>query len=319
MSNQPAIPNLIKRERPVLVQHTGSRAPRFPALPASVLLSAFLLLAAAGAGTGIAASQLDALQAVLHAEDFHTRQQAASQIGHNLALDAEAIEALIGLLELPSIPDLDSSETVALKDIVCTVLENQTLYPAQLPDRLIAMFHDTRHAAAWRDYCIQHLNTACNKIPADQRPRIYEIFWQATAETGSTIAGTALIALADHRADPAISLEEVQHKAVHIATDPAASSASRLTAIQIAAELGDPRVLPTARNLARDPSAERPLRLSAIAAIGILGTREDLPLLQELSSASGHVPGVAARTAHTKLQARYPKTGNETKTLHHNL
>ncbi len=278
-----------------------------------VLVCAALLTGASRSAADQPVVRATALQTVLDdSAGFHARHETAARLPRNL--ERHDVSALIALLERHSHPSLAHDELLALKDVVASALAAQASYPGELPARLTAMFRDTRHTVAWRDYCIQHLNTACTKIPATERPAIYEVFWEATAETDSTIAGTALIALADHRADSAIPGERLRDSAYHIGADSAAAPAARLTAIQIAAELGDPRILPTARQLARNPATERPLRLSAIAAIGAVGTPEDLPLLRELAAAPGIMPGIAAKAALEKLQSRH--TGPQTSIDH---
>jgi len=286
---------MISLQNPTTPKVGRARRERRPSRVLSGLAPLAALLLAAAAQPLPAAPPQDALQTVLAGEDFHARQEAAARLGRNL--DAPAVDALIALLEQHTIPALDHDETIALKDAVCTALETQTEYPAKLPAKLIAMYRDKRHAHAWRDYCIQHLNTACTRIAPDQKPAAYKTFWAATAEIDSTIAGTALIALADHRQDPRVDSRKLAQTAARIAADTQASSAARTTALQIAAELGEKQVLPVARQLAETASAERPLRLSAIAALGALGSPEDITLLQHYASGNDRLLQTAAKAA----------------------
>jgi len=292
--------------RQVLAALNGAtrRAVKSPLIPRQTpilhLLAALLLCTPCTSLANPAAPPQPPLQTVLDdAADFHARQEAAARLGRTLT--PPDIDALITLLEQHTLPALDHDETIAFKDAVCTALDTQTAYPAKLPAKLIAMYHDKRHATAWRDYCIQHLNTACTRIAPDQKPAAYKTFWAATAETDSTIAGTALIALADHRQDSRVDARKLAQTAARIVADPQASSAARTTALQIAAELGEKQILPTARELASSHTAERPLRLSAIAAIGALGTPDDIPLLERYAQGNDHLLSSAAKPALQKL------------------
>jgi len=206
-------------------------------------------------------------------------------------------------LEARSAPGLTASELLALKDSVCSVLENQSVYPVELPARLTAMYRDPTHAVGWRDYCIQHLSTACRKVPAAERPAIVGVFKEAARETQSTIAGTALIALRDHQAVAPDIREFLAGRSREIAADGGAHDASRITALQISAGLGDRRVLPPIRALLQDATAGRPLRLAAVAALGTLGGTEDLHLLEPLADGSDRMFRRAAEAAIAKIGA----------------
>lgn len=290
---------MISLQNPTTPKVGRARRARRPSHVLTGLAPLAALLLAAAAQPLPAAPPQDALQTVLAGEDFHARQEAAARLGRSL--DAPAVDALITLLELHTLPALDHDETIAIKDAVCTALDTQTAYPAKLPAKLIAMYRDKRHATAWRDYCIQHLNTACTRIAPEQKPAAYKTFWAATAETDSTIAGTALIALADHRQDPRVDARKLAQTAARIVADAKASSAARTTALQIAAELGEKQILPVARQLAASHTAERPLRLSAIAAIGTLGNPDDIPLLERYAQGNDHLLSTAAKPALQKL------------------
>lgn len=232
---------------------------------------------------------------------FHERQKAASSLGRRLP--PEAVGELMDFLGVYKDARLESSELLALKDCICSALENQSVYPAELPGRLTAMYRDPAHAVGWRDYCIQHLSTACRKIPADQRPAIIDVFKEAVKERQSTIAGTALIALRDNQAAVPGIRELLANHAREIAADSQSVAASRVTALQISAGLGDKRVLPAIRMLVQDSVTERPLRLAAVAALGTLGGTEDLPVLEPLASGSDRMFKRAAATAIAKIEA----------------
>jgi hypothetical protein len=68
-----------------------------------------------------------------------------------------------------------------------------------------------------------------------------------------------------------------------IASDDAASEASRITALRVAALMGNGDVLPAARMLAQVGGTDT-LRLAAVATLGDVGVAADLELLQALSA-----------------------------------
>lgn len=195
---------------------------------------------------------------------------------------------------------LDRDELLALKDVVCSALDRQAQYPYELPVRLVEMFADREHNTAWRDYCIQHLNSGYDRAQPEQREAIRKTFWVASDEINSTIAGTALIALRDHRSDPAINSTAIAAKALDIASNDFASDAARITAIQICAELDERKVLPYARKLVQT-AKERPLRMSAIATLGALGELADREILVQYAASSDLLIQRAAKSALTRF------------------
>jgi hypothetical protein len=79
-----------------------------------------------------------------------------------------------------------------------------------------------------------------------------------------------------------VSPARLADKAVGIACDAKAPAAARTTAFQVAAHLGDRRILGVARTNAKT-AASIPLRLSAIAALGQVGEARDAAILETIS------------------------------------
>lgn len=212
------------------------------------------------------------------------RTKALKQLGMDLS--SEELAALYLLLDRKNHEDgLKPGQLNALKDAAVGLLEKQNTPPPELAHNLIAMYHDMRHDVVWRDYCIQHLGTFYRKIPvAADQAAAHRLFWSGTGEQAGTFAGTSLIALTSN-ADLTGGGQQIATKAVQISTDTTWSEASRVTSLQIAANLGDDRILPMARQIV-GTDASTHLRMSALAAIGTLGTEADRPLLEKYAAST---------------------------------
>ena len=117
-------------------------------------------------------------------------------------------------------------------------------------------------------------------------------------------AGTALIgAELVSRSDPAVDRGGVLAAATDIAADDAASEASRVTALRVAALMGDAGIVAAARMLAQVGETET-LRLAAVATLGDVGDAGDAELLRAVAASSDKRLGPAARGALKRLNAR---------------
>lgn len=75
---------------------------------------------------------------------------------------------------------------------------------------------------------------------------------------------------------------------------------TRISAIQVASQLGNSEVAIVARQLAEDETTPLVLRLSAVAGLGILKSPESVPLLQTLAKREDPI-GNAARAALVRI------------------
>jgi hypothetical protein len=234
--------------------------------------------------------------------DHMARTKALKQLG--TALSSAEIAALYLLLDRQNNEDkLKPGQLNALKDAAVGLLEKQSTPPPELAHNLIAMYHDKRHDVVWRDYCIQHLGTFYRKIPsAADKAAAHRLFWAGTDEKAGTFAGTSLIALTAN-SDLTGGGQQIAGKAVQIATDTTWSEASRVTSLQIAANLGDESILPVARQ-AVGSGASTHLRMSAIAAIGTLGSEKDRLLLEKYAASTDTRLRAAATSALGRLQMK---------------
>jgi hypothetical protein len=163
------------------------------------------------------------------------------------------------------------------------------------------MFHDETTDEVWRDYCIQHLGTWYGKEgDAGRRETIRDVLWAATAETDSSIGGTALISLKRASEAGGIDRARLAETALARCLDDGCGELTKITALQICAELGETGVLPTARAIA-DSKRSVPLRMSAIAVLGTLGNEEDRSLLEPYAQSTDTRLRTAARSALERL------------------
>jgi len=163
------------------------------------------------------------------------------------------------------------------------------------------MYRDKSNDDMWRDYCVQFMTAyyevkwpvtggdaekpSGRKAARDEKERkaIEAAYRDALKETGTTIAGTALLGLDSlSRHNAMIEPEEVARAAMYILANPAAGEPARITAFSIAAEHKRSDALPEARIIAQTGETV-PLQMAAIALLGKLGTTEDQELLTSLT------------------------------------
>ena len=232
--------------------------------------------------------------------DYFTRIKAVHALGRGLSDDE--IQALFMLLNCKQDQDSLSLEQLnALKNDVVNTLKSQTQKPLDLANNLMAMYYDKTHDDVWRDYCVQHLGGFYPKIGnADEQRMARDLFWCATHETDSSIAGTALIVLANNMDQPDIARDAVANKALLLSEDAKCGELAKITSLQICAKLGDKKVLPTARHIASS-GASVPLRMSAIAAVGTLGDESDRAMLEKYVTSTDTRLRTAAQSALKRL------------------
>jgi hypothetical protein len=219
------------------------------------------------------------------------------------SMPASDVDALLAFLDRRDSGDaLPPEKLNALKNDVANLLRAQSKFPDALPWHLAAMWRDPGHDGVWRDYCLQHAGAAWDRIgdPAARR-EVRSVIWDAATNTAAPGSGTALIALRNL----ALSGNERKANAAAGAFASAASAVApegvRVTALQIAAELGASGTAALARSLLFDRSQPVHLRMSAAAALGKVGDSSDLPALETLASASDPRLRTAASSAVRKL------------------
>lgn len=276
----------------------------------SRLVSAFrripaLALCAILAGTGFAEKVLaddSSVMAIVlgkvaasHAE----RINAVKTLSRTLSTND--ITALYGFLACKAGEDNTlPGELNALKNDVVNALKMQQVMPSSLAGCLMTMYGDPSHDVVWRDYCIQHLGDLYSEIKEKEvQSRALGILWAAADEKQGSIPGTALIALFGNAGAEGFGKDKIAVKALEMVRAPAYGEPARITALQIAAQLGEKLVLPDARKLAVDGSI--PVRVSAMACLGLLGDKSDLQLLKDSQASTDLRLRTASQAAIKKL------------------
>lgn len=235
---------------------------------------------------------------------YMARMQALQSLGQSLSV--ADVKALLWLLDRKAQEEtLRPAELNSLKDAVASLLCRQTTPPPALAGHLVRMHRDKTHDMVWRDYCLQHMGHWFKHAADDERPTVLEVLWDATTETHSSLAGTALIALAANVDMPEVDRTALGTRAAALAGDKSATDPARVTALQIAAQLGCRDILPLARSLATSRAAV-PLRMSAIGAVGLLGGSEDRAMLESLAGSTDSRIRKPAEAALERIRQRDP-------------
>lgn len=231
--------------------------------------------------------------------------------GLGKTLPPHEIDALIQFLEDKTVGGLDEDIRGEKNDILEALIE-QVPQSTRIQGALLSMFRDKTHEEWWRNFCVQHFELLYRKkwsggsaVSTDKdRITMAGAYQQALAETGNSIAGTALLGMARLSEDyPEFDKKAVSKSAVNIAGNTGADPRSRIAALQVAGRLGGSDVLPVARSVAVSGSAIS-LRLSAISAISEVGTAEDVSLLSQISRADEPYLAKAASNALHRIESK---------------
>ena len=194
----------------------------------------------------------------------------------------------------------------ALKNELMTALRDQKKAPPGLTALFLELYRDPEQNPVIRDYALQHLCLWYEQVADGEKSQIEQALWDALNEKQTSIAGTALVALAHlSEKNPQLDSGKVKDAALQLANDPACGELARITALQVCGNLGAKEILPVALDLAKN-SQDTPLRISAIAALGEVGGREVQPLLKKLSKNSNTLLQLAAQAALQKIRNRAP-------------
>ena len=174
-----------------------------------------------------------------------------------------------------------------VKNDIMNKLRNQDDPPADLTDLLLELYRDKTHDRVVRLYALQHLRP-WYRIQNHKDPRIREAFFEALCESDTEIVGVALLALRYLAKDQdGFEKDEIVKAALEIAQDPAENQLTRISAIQVAADLqeggGDATVY---REFAEEGNPLM-MRMSAIAALGQSGDRTHAEFLANVAASEG--------------------------------
>ena len=193
----------------------------------------------------------------------------------------------------------NSDIELVIKNDLMNKLRNQKTLPPELTGVLLELYSDRKQNITVRIYALQHLRP---QYELTRDAAIRQAFYDALNETDNEIAGGALLALRylcteyPNEFDTAV----ISRRAAEIAQDGNVNNLTRLSAVQVAAMLGNAEIEPAIRSLAENASTPLTLRLSAIAGLGQLKRPESRPTLELLAQNKGP-EGKAARMALKKF------------------
>lgn len=222
---------------------------------------------------------------------------------------------------------------------VMELLRKQNLDPESYSDEMLRLIGKSSVPPVTRDYAIQHVTQWIAHpdadLPVEQevgfRDRVFRellVELEAGRNRELDLMGTGLTALAEALShgefEQPVELEqELADLVLKVASgEHATTSVNRLSAIQVAAEMGLPETAEICRGIlaisvkdAKSPSpagginwsAPTDVQLSAVAALGLSGTGADISLLETVSTYNEALI-YAARAAARRIENREPKS-----------
>ncbi len=229
------------------------------------------------------------------------------------SLTAGECKGLYQFLKEPFL-NIPPHRLAGIENEVLHILRGQANLAAPWDRMLADLVADKSVPHVVRDYGLQHLFNVYEQLRreqpgaagADDFDRMERVFWSATSETESEMAGTALLGLSSLLSDGMTSnytASDVASAALGVLGAGEATQLSRLTGLQVCARLGVREALPAATQLASAPRPI-PVRCSAIAAVGELGGEPELALLNGLAGESDPAIAVAVNQAVHHLTTR---------------
>lgn len=251
-----------------------------------------------GLNAGLVPAHLHPLLGWQNAGGYVPRRRLVESLGENLSGD-EVRALVMFLYAKPDQVGLTESDYNAVGDVVLLKLEDQKKLPSDYTDHLVVMFYDQSRNSTWRDYCIQHLGTVYQRIPAEKRPVIRQLYLD-TLEPGSSFAGTTMLSMKRSAGTSDLPKAFVAEKAMAVASSDAFGDAERLSALHVAAEFKHPDAVALARKIV-DSKHTALFRSASLAVLGIAGDETDKPLLEKYVKSSDIRLRTAAAEALKKL------------------
>lgn len=159
-----------------------------------------------------------------------------------------------------------------------------------LADTVVQMYRDPRQNVVLRDYAVQHMvplyeslaETPSSEATDAAQQMMREALQDALSETGSSIAGTALLGMARlSMANSGFDQFTVSSVALSLAQDATVSELVQISSAQVCARLQVRDALPAFIEKIKT-AQNTPIQLAAIAALGDLGGRSEEEFLSQL-------------------------------------
>ena len=177
-------------------------------------------------------------------------------------------------------PVEDRAQMASDKNQVMDALLNQSVIPADYGERMIALYRDGEQDVLTRDFAVQHIGLYAQALKrrgkynpeSPESASLRRALDDAASETRTIVAAAAFRALSDmSEFDPNIDGHRLDSRLVACISDPGASVAARVVAVQLCGErrIGSARSALAA--LAADAATPETLRRSAIYASAFIG------------------------------------------------
>ena len=233
---------------------------------------------------------------------FGERVEAVHAIREDL--NNEELRAFYDYLLAPAHNPDDRIQENWLRNEMMDKLVTQQKPPADLAGTLVAIYQDKDQDVVMRDYAIQHMNPAYAQANAEEKAALRQALWQATGETDSSIAGTALLALNDlSQNNTEFEKNKITEAALKLVSNEQCGELARITAVQICGRTSATQAEPLVLQLAQS-AGSIPLRITAIAALGDLGDRSVENFLQQIAAGNEDRLKPAAESALKRLNKR---------------
>jgi hypothetical protein len=238
------------------------------------------------------------------------------------SLTAAERDALYRYLRTPANNPPDRDRENWLRNEFMDKLVQQADVPPGLADLLVAVHQDTTQDPVMRDYAVQQMPPIYDRVSSESQATLNETMWQATEETGSSIAGTALLALLEvagprpssgdvvgappaavASAVPADDYARLAQAALRLASNDRCGELARITAVSVCGRMQVEQALPVVEQLAQT-APSMPLRIAATAALGDLGDPAATETLTNLVNSSDQRQAFAAQSALNRLATR---------------
>ncbi len=254
------------------------------------------------AGTGVTPLQASPLEPqrlefILHGDGLASYVDRVRALRAQQWFTREELDAFTRFLLKPEITSPDKEGEHWLRNEMLDAMVQQPTVPDNLADLLLTIYQNRNQDAVMRDYSLQHMVPAYQHVSDQERASFRKILWEALAETDTSIAGTALLALMDiSQLDPAIDKARIASVAASLTADDGCCELARITAVQVCGRLKVERAALDVMRLA-EKATDTPLRLAATAALADYGSPSAFNLLVKLEQSEDPRQVLAVQSA----------------------
>ena len=236
-------------------------------------------------------------------KSYMERSKALGGLGLSLSeADVETLRAFVRE-KPPENLSMRPIEYNALRNDALNLLVEQDNVPSAIVHDIAHVFNDAEQSRDWRSYAIQYFapyweaessgvegvrtDPDISTVDTPQEERALEItrrtLKQGLTERTGPVAGTALLSAAELAGENGMfSADEIDNAALDILNDRSSASASRMTAMRVAARRNLTEAVGIVRTTARNGASDM-ARMVAVKTLGEIGTTADRNLLADLT------------------------------------